>query len=97
MLPLVLVRFLSDRSLFLARLCWWGGGGSVAIIQIRVYTSDIVIGTGIVDCTWGGSQTVVRGRLATACCRRGRLPPDGWWSLAVAGGSVFLGVYSQRE
>ena len=31
-LPLVLVRFSSDCSLSLARLCWGGGGGSVAIV-----------------------------------------------------------------
>ena len=56
--------------------------------------SDIVIGTGIVDCTRSRSQTVVRGHLATSCCRRERLPPDGWWPLAVAGGVRQLGVYS---
>ena len=44
------------------------------------------MGTGIIDCTRSRSQTVVRGRLATARCRRRRLPPDGWWPLAVAGG-----------
>ena len=47
----------------------------VAIVRIRVYTSDIVSRTGIVYCTRSRSQTVVRGRLATSCCRRGRLPP----------------------
>ena len=29
---------------------------------------------------------MVLGRLATSCCRRVSLPPDGWWPLAVAGG-----------
>ena len=43
----------------------------VVIVRIRVYTSDIVIGTGIVYCTRNRSQTVVRGCLATSCCRRG--------------------------
>ena len=42
---------------------------------------------GIIYCARGRSQTVVPGRLATARCRRRRLPPDGWWPLAVAGGS----------
>ena len=60
---------------------------TVVIVRIGVYTSDIVIGTGIVYCTRSRSQTVVLGSLATSCCRRGRLPPDGWWPLAVAGGS----------
>ena len=39
---------------------------------------------------------MVRGRLATSCCRRGRLPPYGWWPLAVAGGVSQLDVYSHR-
>ena len=52
-----------------------------------VYTSDIVIGTEIIDCARGRWQTMVWGRLATARCRRRRLPPDGWWPLAVTGGS----------
>ena len=56
------------------------------IVRFYVYISDIVIGMGIVDCVRSRSQTVVRGRLATSCCRRERLPPDGWWPLAVAGG-----------
>ena len=60
---------------------------SVAIVCIGVYTSHIVIGTGIVYCTRSRSRTVVRGRLATAHCRRRRLPPDGWWSFVVAGES----------
>ena len=46
-------------------------------------------------CYWDGnyllyakrSQTVVRGRLSTARCHHRRLLPDGWWPLAVAGGS----------
>ena len=40
------------------------------------------------------SQTVVRGRLATARCRRRRLPPDGWWPLAVTGRIWELDGYS---
>ena len=52
------------------------------------------MGTGIIDCTRSRSQTVVRGRLATARCRRKRLPPDGWWPLAVAGGVSQSDVYS---
>ena len=31
-------------------------------------------------------QTVVRGCIATSRCHRTRLPPDGWWPLAVEGG-----------
>ena len=38
-----------------------------------VYISDIVIGTGLVACTRSRSQTVVRGRLETSCCRRDSL------------------------
>ena len=40
------------------------------------------------------SRQVVRGRLATARCRRRRLPPYRWWPLAVAGRITELGVYS---
>ena len=84
-MPLALL-FSSNCSLFFSTFVL-GGGGSVVIVRIRVYTSNIVIGTGIIYCTRSGSQTVVQGRLATSCCRRGRLPPDGWWPFAVAGGS----------
>ena len=31
------------------------------------------------------------GSLAMARCRRGRLPPDRWWPLAVAGGNYGVG------
>ena len=34
------------------------------------------------------------GRLATARCRRRRLPSDGWWPLAMAGGVSQSDVYS---
>ena len=55
--------FVRSLLVFLARLCWGGGGGgSVAIVRIRAYTSDIVIGMGIIYCMRGGSQTVVRDR-----------------------------------
>ena len=33
----------------------------------------------------------VRGSLATARCRRWRLPPDRWWPLEVAGGNQVVG------
>ena len=33
---------------------------------------------------------MVRGCIATSSCRRRRLPPDGWWPLAVAGGLFSL-------
>ena len=39
---------------------------------------------------------MVRGRLATSCRRRGRLPSYGWWPLAVAGGVRQSDVYSHR-
>ena len=48
---------------------------SVAIGRIGICTSDIVMGAGIIYCTRNRSYTVVRGRLATARCRRRRLPP----------------------
>ena len=34
---------------------------------------------------------MVRGSLATARCRRWRLPPDRWWPLAVTGGNHGVG------
>ena len=39
---------------------------------------------------------MVRDRLATSCCRRRRLPPYGWWPLAVAGGVIQFDMYSHR-
>ena len=72
---------------------------SVAIVRIGIYTSVMVIRTGIVYCTRNGSWTVVRGRIATSCCRRGRLQPYGWWPVAVAGGvsQFVLRVFLNRE
>ena len=63
----------------------------VAIVQCYVFIRILYLG--IVYCTRSRSQTVVQGRLATSCCQRERLPPDGWRPLAVAGGSQ-SGVYS---
>ena len=39
----------------------------------------------------------VRGSLATACCRRWRLPPDRWWPLAVTGGNQVVGCLVLEE
>ena len=39
---------------------------------------------------------MVRGRLATSCCHRRRLPPHRWWPLAVAGRVSEFDVYSRR-
>ena len=58
-------------------------------MRISVYTSYIVIGLGIVYCT---RNAVVRGRLVTSCCRRGRLPPYGGGLLRWQGGVNQLGV-----
>ena len=42
-------------------------------------------------------QSVVQGCIANPRCRRGRLPPDGWWPLAVTGGITQFDVCSCRE
>ena len=40
---------------------------------------------------------MVRGCIATSRCRRRRLPPDGWWPLAVAGGVSQSDVYLEES
>ena len=35
---------------------------------------------------------MVRGCIATSRCRRRRLPPDGWWPLAVAGAGELVSL-----
>ena len=62
-----------------------GGGGCSDRTILYIYISDIVVG----DCILCARPIADSGpgRLATSCCRRGRLPPDGWSPLAVAGGS----------
>ena len=42
-------------------------------------------------------QSVVRGCIAIPRCRCRRLPPDGWWPLAVTGGISQSELCSFRE
>ena len=42
--------------------------------ELYIYYEELIVDSG-------------PGRLATAGCRRTRLPPDRWWPLAVAGES----------
>ena len=57
----------------------------VEIVELGLYTSDIVIGTGIVYCTWSRSWAVVWGCLAISCVVVGDSCLYWWWPLAVAG------------